>query len=216
MTSYTLAGLKTELQEYVENDDADFTGRLDNIIQLAEDRCIKDLALERFDETNTSASTADGNRLVTVPTGVLKIKALSIAVSSSLVPIEYRSKSFIDMMFPAVATEAQPRYWAYKGDTEIYFGPTPDAVYGITMEVVQRPNSLVTDTTGTWLSQHAADMLLYACLAEAERFNDFGEGANKWEQQYLQDKWPSAAMELKGITRAEFERMRAMPKEKER
>lgn len=215
--SFTLSTLKTEIQEYMSNDDADFTGRLDNIIKMAEDRVVKDLALERFDSTDTSASTADGSRTVTVPTGVLKIKALYITVSGSFVPLENRNKSYIDMVHPAVATENQPVYWAYSDeDNDLYFGPTPDAVYPITMEVVKRPTSLVTDTTGTWISQNAADMLLYACLAEAERFNQFGEGAMVWENQYLNDKWPSTAMELKGITRAEFEKMRAMPKQKER
>jgi hypothetical protein len=35
---------------------------------------------------------------------------------------------------------------------------------------LHKPNSLVTDTTGTWLSQNARNALLYGCLVEAYTF----------------------------------------------
>ena len=38
------------------------------------------------------------------------------------------------------------------------------------MQYLYKPNSLVTDTTGTWLSIIARNCLLYACLVEAYTF----------------------------------------------
>jgi hypothetical protein len=46
----------------------------------------------------------------------------------------------------------------------------PDANYSVELTYLYKPTSLVTDTTGTWLSTNAKNALLYGALVEAYTF----------------------------------------------
>ena len=48
--------------------------------------------------------------------------------------------------------------------------PVPDANYSVELHYLYKPNSLVSETTGTWLSKNARNALLYGCLYEAYTF----------------------------------------------
>ena len=52
----------------------------------------------------------------------------------------------------------------------ITIAPVPDADYIVELHYLYRPTSLVTDTSGTWLSNNARDALLYGSLIEGHTF----------------------------------------------
>ena len=52
----------------------------------------------------------------------------------------------------------------------IIVAPVPDTNYSVELHYLYRPTSLVTDTTGTWLSTNARNTLLYGSLVEAYTF----------------------------------------------
>ena len=54
--------------------------------------------------------------------------------------------------------------------TTIILAPVPDQAYSVELHYLHKPNSLVTDTTGTWISQNARNGLFYGCLVEAYTF----------------------------------------------
>ena len=69
-----------------------------------------------------------------------------------------------------------PKYYAMFGgatavsDTTsggMYVAPTPDATYRFRIYYDMIPKSLVTKTSGTYISQYFPQGLLYACLTEA-------------------------------------------------
>jgi hypothetical protein len=59
----------------------------------------------------------------------------------------------------------------------------PDQAYEVELHYLYKPTSIVSDTTGTWLSQNARNALLYGSLAEA---NIFLKGESDMQQQYEQ------------------------------
>ena len=61
-----------------------------------------------------------------------------------------------------------------------------------------KPNSLVTDTTGTWVSSNARNALLYGSLVEAYIFM---KGENDLLQQYEQ-RFASEINRLKNLAEA--------------
>ena len=70
----------------------------------------------------------------------------------------------------------QPKYYAMFGGATalsdstsggLLLAPTPDATYAFRVYYNVRPTSLVTNTSGTYLSNYFANGLLYGCLAEA-------------------------------------------------
>ena len=52
----------------------------------------------------------------------------------------------------------------------ITIAPVPDANYTVELHYLYRPTSLVSDTSGTWLSNNARDALLYGALIEGHTF----------------------------------------------
>jgi hypothetical protein len=52
----------------------------------------------------------------------------------------------------------------------LIIAPVPDANYSVELTYLYKPTSLVTDTTGTWLSTNAKNALLYGALVEAYTF----------------------------------------------
>ena len=48
--------------------------------------------------------------------------------------------------------------------------PVPDANYNVELHYLYKPTSLVSNTTGTWISNNARNALLYASLVEAYTF----------------------------------------------
>ena len=76
--------------------------------------------------------------------------------------------------------------------------PVPDADYNVELHYLFKPNSLVTDTTGTWLSNNARNALLYGSLAEAYIFM---KGENDLTQQYEQ-RFANEISRLKNLAEA--------------
>jgi len=59
---------------------------------------------------------------------------------------------------------------ATNNGSTLIVSPVPDQNYDVELHYLYKPNSLVTDTTGTWISEHARNGLLYGCLVEAYIF----------------------------------------------
>ena len=54
--------------------------------------------------------------------------------------------------------------------TSIVLAPVPDINYNVELQYLYRPISLVTNTTGTYLSQNARESMIYGSLVEAYTF----------------------------------------------
>ena len=55
-------------------------------------------------------------------------------------------------------------------ESTLIIAPVPDQNYTTELHYLYKPTSLVTDTTGTWISVHAKNALLYGSLVEAYTF----------------------------------------------
>ena len=76
-------------------------------------------------------------------------------------------------------TTGLPKYYAMFGGATgttsttsggMYIAPTPDQNYKFRIYYTKMPKSLVTETSGTYISQYFPSGLLYACLVEAYGF----------------------------------------------
>ena len=63
----------------------------------------------------------------------------------------------------------------------LVLAPVPDSNYAVELQYVYKPASIVTNTTGTWLSTNARNGLLFACLSEAYLFM---KGDAQLQEQY--------------------------------
>ena len=187
----TLAELKTLIQNYTENTETTFVNSLDDFIKNAENR-IFDLVQFDYFRKNVTGSLTTGNTYLTTPTD--SQLSFSLAVVDSNGDYHYLDKKHPSFMreYSVDPTDSTlrglPKYYAdfdkelstaSNNGSTIIVSPVPDANYTVELHYLYKPNSLVTDTTGTWLSNNARNALLYGSLIEAYIFM-------KGEQDLLQ------------------------------
>lgn len=183
-TTYTL--LSADLQGWLEDDDAEFEGSIDKVIELGELRLLRDLHLSIFHTVDTAA-TVSGTATLTKPTtdaSVIAFDSLWYGTAPNTVFLELRSHDFVRDYISG--TNGPPKYYAELSETEWLLGPVPDAIYTVNTRGIARPDGLSSGQATTWLSTHASDILLKACLAEAEGFLKSDDRKPIWEEDYGQ------------------------------
>lgn len=203
MLTYNYASLLADLMEMTEEKSEEFDGVIDGIIGLGELKCIRELDLECFQQEIDGGVLAIGAREKARPSGLVKANSIWLTVSGAKTYIEQRTYSWCLMYAPTTATQSQPVYYAEKDDGNFYFVPTPSLALPLTVYGIKRPDGLGPNTSTTWLSLNAGDLLLHACLIEAERFLTNPNQAAVWKDAYEQ-KLGAAKLEFRGLNRGDY------------
>ena len=191
----TLSELKTLIQNYTQNTETTFVDTLDDFIKNAEER-IFELVQFDFFRKNVTGTLTSGNTYLTTPTDYQT--SFSLAVIDGNGDYHYLDKKHPSFMreYSVDPTDSTlrglPKYYgefdkelstASNNGSTIIVAPVPDSNYNVELHYLYKPNSLVTDTTGTWLSSNARNALLYGSLVESYIFM---KGENDLLQQYEQ------------------------------
>jgi hypothetical protein len=91
----------------------------------------------------------------------------------------------MDRKFPKGYANGQPVVYTIVGDA-IQLGPTPDAVYTVSLDYYQRFAALSTTPTN-WLLTNHPSVYLFAALAEASGYVFNDERIPTWEAKYQAD-----------------------------
>ena len=183
----TYAELVTAIRSYTEVDSNVFSSTVvDTFITLAENRILRDIDLDNF-KKDATATTTSGNRFIATPSDLLTQRQVFITVSGEQIPLELRDVSFMKEYWPDYTDTGTPKYYSIYNDNTIYLAPTPDAAYSIQLSYIYRPTQLSSSNTETWVSKHAPEALLYACLIQAYSFTKGPlEMLQFYEQSYQQ------------------------------
>jgi hypothetical protein len=177
----TLAELKTLIQNYVENNETTFVNTLDDIIKNTEERIFELVQFDYF-RNNVEGNMTAGSRFLTAPDDFELSFSLAVIQSNGDYSfLQKKHTSFMQEYDPDPTDSTArglPLYYAdFDKDlnsglkeSSIILAPVPDQNYDVELHYLYKPPSLVTDTSGTWLSDHARNALLYGCLAEAYTF----------------------------------------------
>lgn len=186
MSAMTYAELTQKLQDWLEDDDAEFVGSIDDVINLGEMRLWRDLDLSIFTSEDT-ATTSLSQETVTKPvTDPELVTWQSIYYDNAGVRtfLELRSTDWV-RDHQTIGATAPPKYYAETSETDWLLSPIPDSAYTLNARGVTRPTRLSGTQTTTWLSTHQDDMLFKACLAEAEGFLKSDDRVPIWQEQYV-------------------------------
>lgn len=206
MTNTTYTELVTNLQAWLEDDDAEFVGSIDEIIQLGQMRLWRDLDLAIFsgeDSTPTVQSQATVPK-PTTDTELVNFTSLWYDNAGERTFLELRSVDFVrDYQIPS--TTGMPIYYCELDESNWELAPVPDAVYTINTRGTTRltPLDAITNTTN-WLSLHQSDLLFKACLAEAEAFLKSDDRLPMWFDQY-QSALPLAKKETYELMQSRYQ-----------
>lgn len=163
----TYEELRTQIQDYTENDETSFVNAIPSFIQRAEQKIYYWTQAPLF-RRNVTGQTASGNRYLTLPTDFKAPLSLRVIDQDYLV---FKDVSYIREAFPG-SVQSLPRYYALFDNDTIIMGPVPDQEYQVELHYSYEPASITAgdDTGTTWLSENAQDALLYASLTQAYTF----------------------------------------------
>tara|TARA_R100001224_G_C4004023_1_gene143792 strand:- start:10 stop:657 length:648 start_codon:yes stop_codon:yes gene_type:complete len=166
--SFTLATLKTALQDYTDNAETSFVTHLPDFIKTTEDRIFNSVDLDIFRKNVTSAFTSS-DEFLNVPTDYLASFSLQITTSGSESFLLQKDVNFLREYTPASTTTGLPKYYARFDSDNFIVAPTPNSNYTLELHYYYKPTSLTAgaDSGTTWLSTNAPFALLYGSLFEA-------------------------------------------------
>ena len=169
--SFTLATLKTAIQDYTDNSESTFVTHLPDFIKTTEDRILSTVDLDVFRKNVTSTLTAS-DQYVNVPSDLLAPFSFQITTSGSESFLLHKDVNFLREYTPASSTTGLPKYYAKFSEDHFILAPTPNSNYTVELHYFYRPTSLTagSDSGTTWLSTNAPSALLYGSLFEAYTF----------------------------------------------
>jgi len=183
--SFTLATLKTAVQNYCETSETTFVSTLPTFIKEAEERILKNVEMPVF-RKNQTGTLGSGNTYLSTPDDFLSSYSLAVISSSVYSYLLFKHVSFIRDYTPNASTTGLPKYYALFDDNTFILGPTPDSTYTVELHYKYRPASLTAgaDSGTTWISDNAPDALLYGTLVEAATFLKTPEEIPLYQQRF--------------------------------
>ena len=166
--SFTLATLKTAIQDYTDNSETSFVTNLPNFIKGAEEKIFKSVDLDYFRKNVTSAFTSS-DQFLTIPSDYLASFSLQITTSGSESFLLQKDVNFLREYTPSASTTGVPKYYSRFDVDNFIVSPTPDSSYALELHYYYRPASITAGADGgtTWISTNAPFALLYGSLIEA-------------------------------------------------
>ena len=181
MAGYTLSALESDIRSYTEVDSTVFSGALlGRFIENAEYRLIRDCPIDA-DRKQQSGNLVAGQQYINCPAGCLFTRGIQVYTSTSAITganvwLQKKDQTFLNEYVSANTDTGSPKYYAQFGgatgttDTtsgKYMFAPVPSTTYAFQVHFNAMPTSLVTNTSGTYISKNFPNGLLYACLIEA-------------------------------------------------
>jgi len=181
MAGYTLSALEADIRSYTEVDSTVFSGALlGRFIENSEYRLLRDLPIDA-DRKQQSGNLVAGQQYINCPAGCLFTRGIQVYTSTSAITganvwLQKKDQTFLNEYVSANTDTGSPKYYAQFGgatgttDTtsgKYMFAPVPSTTYAFQVHFNAMPTSLVTNTSGTYISKNFPNGLLYACLVEA-------------------------------------------------
>ena len=185
MAGYTLAELEADIRSYTEVGTSVLTGAiLGRFIENSEYRMLRDVPIDA-DRKQQTGSLVAGQQTINCPAGCLFTRGIQVytatdgTITGANNWLIKRDQTFLNEYVAANTATGSPKYYAQfggaTGTTDTTSGhymiaPVPDAAYMFQVHFNAMPTSLVTNTSGTYISQNFPNGLLYATLVEAYGF----------------------------------------------
>ena len=186
--SYSYAGLKTSIQDYLESTETSFVSHLDDFIHTTEERILKNVQLDVF-KKNVRGQATPSSPYIGVPSSDF-LSPFSLAVidpsTSQHTFLLLKQVSFIRDFSPIESTTGTPKYYAEFNNNTFIITPTPATDLTFELHYFYRPTSLTSagDTGTTWLSVNAPNAMLYGSLVEACTYLKNYEVIPSYEQKF--------------------------------
>mgnify|MGYP000070720703 CR=1 FL=1 len=190
--------LKANIENFLEDDSAELTTSIDQIIAQAEEMIFQRLPnLPCFRNTTAFVFVAGTSEYIVPAVGALAspiprmIRQVSFTSSGSLSYLNHRVDSYLRDYWPDSTVTGTPEMYATKtastGGTTIIVAPTPGlqaAQDFCSVDYIAPETGLSSSNANTWIGDNAENVLLAACLYEASAFLKAGETLALYKTQF--------------------------------
>jgi len=196
--AFTLATLKSAIDSYTQNDNWGTVDQIDVIIQQTEERINYMVQVQNYNSTVASGTidvsspgAGTGLNFISVTDSALAPLAplyfkmrngTGTPDDNEWFYLLLKDYNFLQEYAPVDSTTGTPKYYSFYYDASTAT-PSNDSTFNFAPYVADDgndwdyeilyyfdPPSLVSQTAGTWLSDHGSSALLYGCLMEAYSF----------------------------------------------
>jgi hypothetical protein len=184
--SYTT--LKTNIQNFVEDDSTELTNSIDTIIAQAEEMVFQRLPNLPCFRNVTTGNLVVGTSDYTVASARM-IRQFSVTDSSSNVNyLNHRIDSYLRDYWPNSSTTGTPIMYSTKNagtsGTVVTLAPTPSATLAYQVDFIAPETGLSSSNANTWVDTNAPAVLLAAALYETSAFLKAGETLQLYKTQF--------------------------------
>ena len=206
-TAFTYNQLIAAIQTWLEDDSAELIASLPDIVAKGESRLYTDFNLEIFNRVRTGiVLTVNVNEQPIKPVtwqGTRSIHITPVA-GGFRTYLERRTYEWCIDFEPTVTLTGTPVYFAELDETNYFMVPAPDLAYPVVLREISQPDALVVSNQNTWLGDQHGDILLDACMIEAEQYTKSDQfDVDKWKAFYS-EKLPARRMELRDMIRSDY------------
>jgi hypothetical protein len=187
----TYADLRRSVQTWTSNTDPEFLSQLDVFIRQAEARIGMLVRLPSYSAT-ASLVTVTGVNTITLATLTPQFISADYINLLDFGTLEGKEKSFMFEAFPNSGEQGPPRYFGLQDDLTVILGPTPDAVYNLTLYYFSKWPSLVTlghnpatINNETFISRAFESALLQGTLMNAAMFMQNAEAYQGHKAEFM-------------------------------
>ena len=180
--------LKTNIQNFIEDDSTELETSIPEIIKQAES-----MIFSRLPNLPCYRQTKTGNFVIgTATIDVLDarmVRQMQITTSSNnVVYLKHRTDSYIKDFRPNVSTQGQPEFYATKKATtsgiQVLVSPVPSATLAFEVDFIGLETGLSVSNSNSWIGDNAEQVLLSACLYESSSFLKAPDTVNLYKQQF--------------------------------
>ena len=180
--------LKTNIQNFIEDDSTELSSSIDEIIGQAEEMIFQRLPSLPCYRKTSSGSLSIGTFEYTVASARM-IRQVSVTdTDSNIIYLDHRTDSYLRDYHPKTSTTGQPEMYSTKtagtSGTVITLAPTPSATLAYGIEFIAPETGLSSGNTTTWIGNNAEGVLLAAALYETSAFLKAGETLNLYKTQF--------------------------------
>lgn len=180
--------LKTNIQNFIEDDSAELNTSLPEIIKQAES-----MIFARLPNLPCYRQTLSGNFVIGTATvdvvDARMVRQVQITDSSSnVIYLKHRTDSYIKDFRPNVTTQGQPEFYSTKKATtsgvQILVSPVPSATLAYEVDFIGLETGLSDSNSNSWIGDNAEHVLLSAALYETSTFLKAPDTVNLYKGQF--------------------------------
>jgi hypothetical protein len=165
----TYDSLLEDMRIYVERDDSPFLDQRSRLVMMAENRIateVRGLGLLKF----VTGTMSNGTPTIDKPIRWRETHSFSFTTGGEVKFLYPREYQYCRSFWPDPSVTGEPSYYADYDYDHFFIAATPDDDYTFELGYYERPEPLDDATQTNWTTRNAPQLLLYACLLEAQPF----------------------------------------------